>query len=94
MVRQSIITLALLHKFVYEFIGNNTYIILDRTALKTPQILRTLTKANENRRFLFLSSPYDFVRGTLGTVECSRILPSLDTALLTSFPPFFPFQLL
>ena len=33
MVRQSIITLALLHEFVYEFRGNNTYIILDRTAL-------------------------------------------------------------
>ena len=27
------ITVALLHKFVYEFRGNNTYIILDRTAL-------------------------------------------------------------
>ena len=33
MVRQSMITVALLHKFVYEFRGNNTYIILDRTAL-------------------------------------------------------------
>ena len=33
LVRQSIITLALLHKFVYEFRGNNTYIIQDRTAL-------------------------------------------------------------
>ena len=33
MVQQSIITLALLHEFVYEFRGNNTYIILDRTAL-------------------------------------------------------------
>jgi len=29
------ITVALLHKFVYEFRGNNTYIILDRTALIT-----------------------------------------------------------
>ena len=37
MVRQSIITLALLHEFVYEFIGNNTYIILDRTALDTKE---------------------------------------------------------
>ena len=27
------ITVALLRKFVYEFRGNNTYIILDRTAL-------------------------------------------------------------
>ena len=27
------ITVALLHKFVYELRGNNTYIILDRTAL-------------------------------------------------------------
>ena len=27
-------TLALLHKFVYEFRGNNTCIILDRTALE------------------------------------------------------------
>ena len=33
MVRQSMITVALLHKFVYEFRGNNTYISLDRTAL-------------------------------------------------------------
>ena len=33
MVRQSIITLALLHEYVFEFRGNNTYIILDRTAL-------------------------------------------------------------
>ena len=33
MVKRSIITLALLHEFVYEFRGNNTYIILDRTAL-------------------------------------------------------------
>ena len=35
MVQESIITLALLHKFVYEFRGNNTYIIHDRTALIT-----------------------------------------------------------
>ena len=35
MVQWSIITLALLHEFVYEFIGNKTYIILDRTALNT-----------------------------------------------------------
>ena len=27
------IAVALLHKFVYEFRGNNTYIIQDRTAL-------------------------------------------------------------
>ena len=33
MVRQSVITFALLHEFVYELRGNNTYIILDRTAL-------------------------------------------------------------
>ena len=33
MVRQSMITVALLHKFIYEFRGNNTYIILDGTAL-------------------------------------------------------------
>ena len=33
LVRQSIITLALLHKFVYEFRGNNTCIIQDGTAL-------------------------------------------------------------
>ena len=33
MVRQSVIIVALLHKFVYEFRGNNSYIILDRTAL-------------------------------------------------------------
>ena len=33
LVRQSMITVALFHKFVYEFRGNNTYIILDRTAL-------------------------------------------------------------
>ena len=33
MVQESIITLALLHKFVYEFRGNNTYIIQGRTAL-------------------------------------------------------------
>ena len=33
MVRQSIITLALLHKFVYEFRGNNTCIIQDGKAL-------------------------------------------------------------
>ena len=33
MVQQSVITFALLHEFVYEFRGNNTYIILDRTAL-------------------------------------------------------------
>ena len=31
MVPQSIITLALLHKFVYEFRGNSTCIILDRS---------------------------------------------------------------
>jgi len=46
LVRQSIITLALLHEFVYEFIGNNTYIVLDRTAL-----VRTLFedgKKNQN----------------------------------------------
>ena len=53
-----------------------------------------LIKVSGNRRFLYLSSLYDFVRETLGIVECSRILASLDTALLTSFPPFFPFQLL
>ena len=34
MVRESIITLALLHEFVNEFIRNNTYIIQDRTALE------------------------------------------------------------
>ena len=34
MVRQSIITLALLHEFVYKLRGNNTYINLDRTALE------------------------------------------------------------
>ena len=34
MVQKSMITVALLHKFLYEFRGNNTYIILDRTALK------------------------------------------------------------
>ena len=33
MVQKSIITVALLQDFVYEFKGNNTYIILDRTAL-------------------------------------------------------------
>ena len=33
MVPQSLITLALLHKFAYEFKVNNIYIILDRTAL-------------------------------------------------------------
>ena len=33
MVRQSTITVALLQKFLYKFSGNNTYIILDRTAL-------------------------------------------------------------
>ena len=33
LVWESIITLALLHEFVYEFRGNNTYIIQDRTAL-------------------------------------------------------------
>ena len=33
LVRQSIITLAVLHKFVYEFRENNTCIIQDRTAL-------------------------------------------------------------
>ena len=32
-VWQSIITLALLHKFVYKFRENNTCIILDRAAL-------------------------------------------------------------
>jgi hypothetical protein len=31
--------LALLHKFVYEFRENNTYIILDRTALSRPSPL-------------------------------------------------------
>ena len=30
---ESMIAVALLHKFVYEFRGNNTYIILYRTAL-------------------------------------------------------------
>ena len=38
MVQQSITTVALLHKFVYEFSGNNTYIILDRTALVESRI--------------------------------------------------------
>ena len=33
MFGQSMITVTLLHKFVYEFRRNNTYIILDRTAL-------------------------------------------------------------
>ena len=33
LVQQSMITLALLHKFVYEFRGNNTCIIQDRTVL-------------------------------------------------------------
>ena len=33
LVRQSIITLALLHKIVYKFRGNNTYIIQEKTAL-------------------------------------------------------------
>ena len=35
--RQSIMTLTLLHEFVYEFRGNNTYIIQDRTALAQVQ---------------------------------------------------------
>ena len=39
MVRESIITLALLHEFVYEFRGNNTCIIQDRTALSFNLIL-------------------------------------------------------
>ena len=38
MVQRSIITLALLHEFVYEFRGNNTYIILDRTALSLQRV--------------------------------------------------------
>ena len=29
----SLITLALLHKFVYEFRGNNTYVIQEKTSL-------------------------------------------------------------
>ena len=33
MVRESIITLALLHEFVYEFRGNNTYVIQEKTSL-------------------------------------------------------------
>ena len=33
LVQWSIITLALLHEFVYEFRGDYTYIILDRTAV-------------------------------------------------------------
>ena len=44
MVRQSIITLALLQEFVYEFRGNNTYIIQDRTALVEEDILCCVTK--------------------------------------------------
>ena len=31
--RGTTVTLALLHEFAYEFRGNNTYIIQDRTAL-------------------------------------------------------------
>ena len=37
MVRQSIITLALLQEVVYEFRGNKTCIIQDRTALSRRQ---------------------------------------------------------
>ena len=36
----SVITLAFLHEFVYEFRGNNTYIILDRTALPSHRELK------------------------------------------------------
>ena len=41
MVRESIITLALWHKFVYEFIGNNTCIIQDRIALSSIHYFRS-----------------------------------------------------
>ena len=41
MARQSILTLALLHQFVYEFRGNKTYIILDRRALIQPTVVHT-----------------------------------------------------
>ena len=33
MVRQSIMIVALLNKFVYEHRGNNTYVIQEKTAL-------------------------------------------------------------
>ena len=45
--RQSIMTLTLLHEFVYEFRGNNTYITPDRTALLP----------NANRRYGFMQGP-------------------------------------
>ena len=49
MVRQSVITLALLHAFVYEFGGNNTCIIQDRIALlKTLQELISLDIFNKS----------------------------------------------
>ena len=38
------ITVALLHKFVYEFRGNKTYIILDRTALNMGTIYKIFGK--------------------------------------------------
>ena len=54
MVQQSIITLALLHEFVYEFIGNNTYIILDRTALDE-------IKTDQKKRYDFTSTYLEIV---------------------------------
>ena len=42
------ITLALLHKFVYEFRGNNTYIIQDRTALTMKHLTSEFSISPEN----------------------------------------------
>ena len=47
--RQSIMTLTLLHEFVYEFRGNNTYIIQDRTALAQVQGNLDLRKMSNSK---------------------------------------------
>ena len=44
------ITVAVLHKFIYEFRGNNTYIILDRTALFwSSPLYQKLVPISENK---------------------------------------------
>ena len=60
MVQGSIITLALLHEFVYEIRGNNTYIILDRTAL-TLQYLKKIffpARTAKTEEFMFQNVAY------------------------------------
>ena len=72
MVQRSIITLALLHEFVYEFRGNNTYIILDRTVLC---VKLTLAK------FPIKFSPFPALNSLIKEHACLSFLEKNSTIL-------------